>query len=252
VCASPCAEVHEKFPEAVEEPELAKQVDAATALEEPQAQAEALAEAVPELQKTQTAADAWHDLESRIEAMEGTDAPSDLIEQLDSIDPHAPDAAAQLDALEERIAQWESDELGAAGDSLGEITEGSEAARRSTMGEAAERLEANGVQGSAGEVAVLDEIVSGQTIAELGSPAQLRGSQVRVRTSAGLRIVDHLVELPTGEIVALEVKTGGAVRNQFQLDCDLAMEMQGGRIVGTGAPGMVGPHGPIRTVVVQR
>jgi hypothetical protein len=252
VCGSPCPEVHEKFPEATEEPELAKQVDAATAIEDPHAKAEAIAEVVPELREAQTVIDAKADLESRIYDLEGTDAPKDLIEQLDSIDPAASDAAERLDALEERVARWEGEELGEAEPSLGEVSGESEAARRATMGEAAERLEANKVQGSAGETAVLDEIASGQPIAELNSTAQLRGSQVRVRTSAGVRIVDHLVELPTGEIVALEVKTGGAVRTQYQIECDLAMELQGGRIVGTGAPGMVGPHGPIRTVVLQR
>lgn len=111
---------------------------------------------------------------------------------------------------------------------------------------AAERLEANKLQGSAGEVRVEGEILSGNPIAELGSPATLVGSQVQVETSAGLRIIDHLVELPTGELVALEVKTGGAVRSQYRLDCDLALELQGGRRAGGG------PIGPIRTVVLQR
>ncbi len=186
-------------------------------------------------------------LESRIEALEGSEAPAaDLIEQLDSIDPHAPDAAQRIAALEERVAQWEKETPGPADPGLGEVTVAEVAARRATLGEAAERLEANKMQGSAGELRVEGEILSGNPIPELGSPATLRGSQVQVETSAGLRIIDHLVELPTGEVVALEVKTGGAVRSQYQLDCDLALALQGGRIVGGG------PMAPIRTVVLRR
>ena len=98
----------------------------------------------------------------------------------------------------------------------------------------------------------MTEILSQQPIAELGVPATLRGSQVRIQTSAGLRIVDHVVELPNGELVALEVKTGGATRGTYQLECDLALELQGGTVVGGSAPGLAGQIPPMRTVVLYR
>ncbi|UWE11223.1 hypothetical protein [Actinacidiphila bryophytorum] len=185
-------------------------------------------------------------LESRIEALEGTEAPAaDMIGQFEKIDPHAPDAAA-LEALDERVSFWESEAPGPAGPTLGEATAESEAARRATVGEAAERLEANRVQGAEGELRVEIEIRSGQVIPELGSPATLVASQVHVQTSAGLRIIDHLVELPSGELVALEVKTGGAVRSDYQLACDRVMALEGGT-----RPGGVRLD-PIRTEVLQR
>jgi hypothetical protein len=56
VCASPCAKVAEKFPDAMKEPELAGKVEAAMALEDPQAQAQAVAEIVPELEQAQATA----------------------------------------------------------------------------------------------------------------------------------------------------------------------------------------------------
>jgi hypothetical protein len=169
-----------------------------------------------------------------------------MIGQFEEIDPHAPDAAERIAALEERVSFWESEAPGPAEPTLGEATAESEAARRATVGAAAERLEANRLQGAAGELRVEGEILSGQPIPELGSPATLVGSQVQVETSAGLRIIDHLVELPSGELVALEVKTGDAFRSDYQLACDLAMELQGGTRVGGG------PIGPVRTVVLQR
>lgn len=200
-----------------------------------------------------SARDALIDLEARIEALEGTEAPTgDLIDQVDAIDPRSPGAREQIRALDDRVRIWESEGPGPAAEGLGELTAESEAARRATLGAARERLEANGHQGSVGEQRVMDEVLSGMLIPELGSSATLRGSQVHVQTSAGLRIVDHLVELPSGELVALEVKTGGAVRDLYQIECDLAMELHGGIVLGGNAPGISGPSPPIRTVVLQR
>ncbi|NPU90849.1 MAG: hypothetical protein HPY82_02970 [Gammaproteobacteria bacterium] len=62
------------------------------------------------------------------------------------------------------------------------------------------------------------------------------GSQVSVRTSEGRRVVDHLVQTPDGRIVAVEVKSGGAVRDSAQLAKDNAMATQGGVVVGKNAP----------------
>jgi hypothetical protein len=58
VCASPCPKVGEKFPDALKEPELAGKVESAMALDDPQAQAKAVAEVVPELEQAQAQAEA--------------------------------------------------------------------------------------------------------------------------------------------------------------------------------------------------
>lgn len=193
----------------------------------------------------------------RIEALEGTDAPAQLIDELESIESSslaAPAAAARMRALEDRVAFWERHTgESAAEPGLGEATAQSEAARRSTLGPQAEQLQANKLSGTAGENRVEAEILSGSPIPELGSAATLLGSQVEVMTSAGKRVVDHLVELPSGEIVALEVKSGGAVRTLEQAEKDLALELHGGTIIGRGAPGAPRVLPPnTRTVVVQR
>ena len=43
------------------------------------------------------------------------------------------------------------------------------------------------------------------------------GSQVSVRTSKGIRRVDHLVRTPRGKLLAVEVKAGNARRTAMQL-----------------------------------
>jgi hypothetical protein len=192
------------------------------------------------------------ELGARIEALEGTGAPAELVEQLDAIDPMSPDAAEQIRALDERVRFWESEAPGPAPEGIGGLTEESEAARRATYNAERERLEANALQGSAGEAEVLDEILSQRPIPELGSPATLRGSQVRVQTRAGLRIIDHVVELPSSELVALEVKTGGATRSGYQVICDNLLEAEGGTVIGSGAPGFSGQVLRVRTVVLYR
>jgi hypothetical protein len=192
------------------------------------------------------------ELEARIEALEGTGAPPDLVEQLDAIDPTAPDAEAQIRALDERVRLWESESPGPAPEGVGALTEEGEAARRATLNEEAERLEANRLQGTAGEAEVLDDILAQRPIPELGSTTALRGSQVRIQTRGGLRIVDHVVELPSGELVALEVKTGGATRSGYQILCDTLLEVEGGTVIGSGAPGFTGRVLRMRTVVLYR
>jgi hypothetical protein len=192
------------------------------------------------------------DLEARIGALESTEAPTDLVDDLDAIDPHSPDAARRIHQLDDRVRRWEGAHPAAAPPRIAELTGESEAARRATLGAEAERIEANKIKGSNAETSVENEILSGQPIPELGVAVKLLGSQVHVMTSTGVRIVDHLVQLPSGEIVALEVKTGKAVRSRYQLDADYALVTSGGRIVGIGAPGMAGPIKPIRTIVLRR
>jgi RHS repeat-associated protein len=55
------------------------------------------------------------------------------------------------------------------------------------------------------------------------------GKQVRVMTSAGERVVDYIVER-AGEYTAIEVKSGGAVRDAGQLAKDAAMASEGGLV----------------------
>jgi hypothetical protein len=56
-----------------------------------------------------------------------------------------------------------------------------------------------------------------------------------VRTTAGLRYIDHLIQTPTGKILAVEVKSGAAVRNAAQLAKDALLATEG-VLVGKNAP----------------
>lgn len=191
------------------------------------------------------------ELEARIEALEGTSAPSgDLIEQFKALDPHAPDLA-KIRALEERIKFWESEQPGPAPEDLGEVTAGSEAARRATY-KRLEQLELNRQQGTAGELRVEADVLAGKTIPGLNGPATLRGTQVHIMTKAGLRKVDLLVELPgtPPELVALEVKTGQSAYTEYQQLCDQLLELEGGTVIN-GPADLLGKIRSLRTVVVR-
>ncbi|MFA4436713.1 hypothetical protein P2B10_21270, partial [Xanthomonas perforans] len=65
---------------------------------------------------------------------------------------------------------------------------------------------------------------------------KILGSQVAARTSQGLRVIDHLVETPAGQVTAIEVKYGGAARSASQLAKDGEMATKGAVIVGKNAP----------------
>jgi RHS repeat-associated protein len=62
------------------------------------------------------------------------------------------------------------------------------------------------------------------------------GSHVAARTSEGLRVIDHLIQTPSGQIVAIEVKSGNAVRSASQLLKDSLMATEGAVLVGKNAP----------------
>jgi hypothetical protein len=82
--------------------------------------------------------------------------------------------------------------------------------------------------GKVGEAAVERALVQeGHTIL---------GKQVGARTSAGLRFIDFLVESPKGDLVAIEAKSGGAVRNAAQLLKDAKMATEGAKLVGKNVP----------------
>lgn len=81
---------------------------------------------------------------------------------------------------------------------------------------------------------------------------QILGSQVSVRTSAGIRRIDHLIKDPSGNIKAIEVKAGNARRNAPQLKKDSLLETEGGVIIGKNAPGdLVGQFRKIPTIEMR-
>ncbi|WP_133512911.1 PAAR-like domain-containing protein [Candidatus Thiosymbion oneisti] len=66
---------------------------------------------------------------------------------------------------------------------------------------------------------------------------EVLGSQVSVKTPESRRQIDHLIrDKNTGEIRAIEVKSGNATRNAGQIAKDAAMEKTGGKIIGKNAP----------------
>ncbi len=105
----------------------------------------------------------------------------------------------------------------------------------------AEILATNRAAGKAAEITVAKQLESeGNTIL---------GSQVTIRTSQGNRVVDHLIRTPDGRIVAVEVKSGGAVRDATQIAKDNAIATEGGVIVGKNAPtGLEGTRVTIPTI----
>ena len=96
------------------------------------------------------------------------------------------------------------------------------------MGAAKGTLAANQAAGKAAEARAATDLVA--------EGNKILGSQVSVRTSEGRRVVDHLIQTPSGQIVACEVKCGSAVRNTSQLAKDGAMAAEGGVPVGKNAP----------------
>jgi hypothetical protein len=89
-------------------------------------------------------------------------------------------------------------------------------------------ITANRARGLAAEAQVARQIT-----AEGGT---ILGSHVGARTSQGLRVIDHLVQQADGTMVAVEVKSGGAVRTTLQLAKDEEMATQGATLVGRNAP----------------
>ena len=102
----------------------------------------------------------------------------------------------------------------------------------------------NRAAGQAAERLVADQLVAeGNTIL---------GSQVGVRTSEGLRYIDHLIQTPGGDIIAIEVKSGGAVRGASQIIKDESLAAQGGTFTGRNATNPVFQNltgQPIPTIV---
>ncbi|MCC6316975.1 MAG: hypothetical protein IT361_04715 [Gemmatimonadaceae bacterium] len=82
--------------------------------------------------------------------------------------------------------------------------------------------------GRAGEAAVEAGLIA--------EGATILGRQVSARTSAGRRVIDFLVQRADETLVAIEAKSGGAVRNASQLLKDERMASEGAELVGKNAP----------------
>ena len=71
-------------------------------------------------------------------------------------------------------------------------------------------------------------------LAEEGYSVQ--GTQVIIKTTAGRRIVDYLVQDKNGNWIAVEVKSGNAVRSKAQKKKDALIETEGGIVIGENIP----------------
>jgi RHS repeat-associated protein len=98
-----------------------------------------------------------------------------------------------------------------------------------------EILAANKIAGKAAEaIAAEDLIAQGNRII---------GSQVRVETAEGIRIIDHLIQDANGQLWAIEVKSGKATRSAAQLRKDGALATGGG-VLGKNAGELAGQKLP--------
>ncbi len=109
---------------------------------------------------------------------------------------------------------------------------------------AAVGVQANRTRGLAAEARVADDLLAEGNV--------LLGSHVSVNTSSGRRVIDHLIQTPDGTIIAIEVKSGGAVRNSSQLAKDALMATEGGVMVGRNAPDALRGQTVIITTIERR
>ncbi len=93
----------------------------------------------------------------------------------------------------------------------------------------AEQLKKNKAQGKQRELEVKKELEA--------EGHEVLGSEVTIKTPETNRRVDHLIrDGKTGNVKAIEVKSGNAKRNKTQISKDAAMESSGGKIIGKNAP----------------
>ena len=88
--------------------------------------------------------------------------------------------------------------------------------------------------------------VAGQLLEE---GYKILGQHVGARTAAGLRVIDILAQAPDGARVAIEVKSGGAIRNAAQLAKDWLMSTEGATLVGKNAGRLKGESVILETLV---
>ena len=100
----------------------------------------------------------------------------------------------------------------------------------------------NAISGLLGENFVAKEII--------GRGWEMVGRHVAAWTPIGLRYIDILARTPAGRLVALEVKTGGAMRNAAQIAKDAFIAL-GARLVGKNANALRNMTMAIRTFVIR-
>jgi RHS repeat-associated protein len=81
---------------------------------------------------------------------------------------------------------------------------------------------------------------------------QVLGSQVSANTSAGRRVIDHLIRTPEGKLMAVEVKAGNGVRSASQVAKDNLMATEGATLVGRNAPGFLRDETVIMDTIERR
>jgi len=96
---------------------------------------------------------------------------------------------------------------------------------------AAARLIVNRAVGKAAEAVAEKELVA--------EGNKIIASQVAVRTSAGIRIIDHLIETPAGKLIAIEIKAGGGARTKLQIVKDNLMATEGAVMVSKKVPALM-------------
>ncbi|MCG1025143.1 kelch repeat-containing protein [Dehalobacter sp.] len=107
----------------------------------------------------------------------------------------------------------------------------------------AEILALNRLAGTAAEKVAAQKL--------LNEGYEIVGSQVSIRTSEGIRRVDHLVRDAEGNLTAIEVKSGNATRNASQLSKDLLIETESGVVVGKNAVELTGQNVTIKTIEMR-
>lgn len=110
----------------------------------------------------------------------------------------------------------------------GTVFKGVQVLRAGAASEEVSQLVLNRAAGKAAEAAAKRDLVN--------EGNEVLGSQVSVNTSAGRRVIDHLVRTPEGKVVAVEVKAGNASRSAAQMLKDSRMATEGGKLVGKNAP----------------
>jgi RHS repeat-associated protein len=102
----------------------------------------------------------------------------------------------------------------------------------------------NRIAGKAAEALFEKELVA--------QGVEVVGTNIAMRTSAGLRYVDILAKTPAGDFLAYEVKSGAGVRTAAQLAKDELMATEGAVIVSSKLPRYVGQNHVIQTVVITK
>ncbi len=78
------------------------------------------------------------------------------------------------------------------------------------------------------------------------------GRQVSVRVNGSRRVIDLLIEGKKGRLIAIEVKSGNAVKTAKQIADDKTLAAIGGKFVGKNAPqSVLNTSRKFRTITVR-